>query len=197
MTKMLKYVTLAGLVFVVVLLVLSGCGGGKGTNGDDARYTLELVVEKNLDDGQDYLYVRFLRDGIAVVDGYVDVDGDSVALSASGQASKTYSSDHFNHGASIQIMAFDPANDFLYSDAIVMPSAFTIAVTPEAARVWQPSDGNIRVELTSLATPTSGYFVSITPSDPRFDGAGFDRGRQYWSAVQLLAVRRVLQSPDE
>jgi hypothetical protein len=63
-------------------------------------------------------------------------------------------------------MAVDPANDFAYSDAIVMPSAFTIAVTPEAARVWQPSDGNIRVELTTLATPTSGYFVSITPSDP-------------------------------
>lgn len=172
MTKVLKFVGLAGLVCIAILLLFAGCGGGKITGGGEAQYTLELVVEKNIDDGQDYLYAKFLRNGIAIVDGYIDVNGDSLPTSASGQVSKMYSSDHFTHGATVQITAVDPDSSFQYSGTVVMPSAFAISVTPEAARIWQPGDGNIRVELTTLATPTTGYFVSITPSDPNSTAPG-------------------------
>lgn len=172
MTRLLKFVGLAGLVCIAILLLFSGCGGGDITGGEEAQYTIELVVEKNLDEGQDYLYAKFLRDGIAVVGGYIEVDGDSLVLSASGKVSKVYESDHFTAGGTVQIMAVDPDSNYQYTGAIVMPSAFSISVTPEAARIWQPGDGNIRVELTTLASPTSGYFVSITPSDPNSTAPG-------------------------
>lgn len=171
MTKMLKFVGLAGLVCIAVLLLLSGCGGGKTITGSSGKYTLELVVEKNLDDGQDYLYAKFLRDGIAVVGGYIKVDGDSVVFSASGKASKMYSSDHFTHGATVQIMAVDPDSGFAYSDAIVMPSEFHITDFVPNQRLWQGVTSTVRFDWTG-ATNVSRYMVSVTPSTPGSNARG-------------------------
>lgn len=165
----LKEHKLTGLWCILTLLaaiVISGCGGGTPNGGDNgAQYSLEVVAEKDLGTQIDHLHVRFLKDGIAVVDGYVMVNGDSLSLTASGYALKTYPASHFPHGEEITIEAVDPEDEFVYTDSVFMPSALTAEVVPEADTIWQPTKGTVSISWT-LANPVSGYIVSVTPRTP-------------------------------
>jgi hypothetical protein len=151
------------LAILLIGLMIAGCGGAKvNGNGDNAKYSLELVAEKDLGNGVDYLHIRFLKDGISVINGYVMVDGDSLNLTASGYAQTTYPGSHFGHGEPIDIEAVDPDAEYVYRDSVIMPISLTAAVVPEADSVWQPSDGAVSIEWT-LSNPVSGYIVSVTP----------------------------------
>ena len=165
--KSLHYVKMTCAVSLVFALMIAGCGGGGPTNGgDDAKYALEVMVEKNLDEGQDHLYIRFLRDGISITEGYVIVDGDSLATSASGQASQSYSSSRYSHGQTVAVTAVDPEESFTHSTSVTIPSTFTVEVTSPANLIWQPNKGNVSLTWL-LATPVVGYILSV---DPRKSG---------------------------
>ncbi|MBD3298570.1 MAG: hypothetical protein GF341_07950, partial [candidate division Zixibacteria bacterium] len=166
----LRYHELTGKWAIAVALLaaifVSGCGGGGDINGGgDAEYTLELVAEKDLGNQVDYLHIRFLKDGISVVDGYVKVNDDSLSLTASGYAFTTYAGSHFSHGEEITIEAGDPAEEFIYTDSVFMPTGLTVDVVPEADTIWQPTDGAVNIDWT-LSNPVSGYIVSVTPRLP-------------------------------
>jgi hypothetical protein len=172
-----------GAILILAGLLMPGCGGGKINGGDDdGKYTLEVIAEKNLDSGQDYLYVRFLRDGVTVSQGYVKVDGDSLTMSASGQASRTYAGNHFTHSANVVVFAEDPENDFSFQGTVQMPSSFSISdITSPANRIWQPNKGNVSLEWF-LATSVSGYFISVRPRSSTSTAPGladFVAGGQY------------------
>lgn len=151
------------LIGLFGILIVAGCsGGGKITGGGNAQYTLEVVAERNLDDHVDYLYVSFLRDGITVTDGYVKIDGDSLSLSARGEAFVSYSSGHFAFGMPIQIDAQDPDSGYSYQTSITLPSTMSAEVVPEADSIWQPNKGTLSIQFT-LASPATGYILSVTP----------------------------------
>lgn len=151
------------LIGLFGILIVAGCSGGsKITGGGNAQYTLEVVAERNLDDHADYLYVRFLRDGITVTDGYVKVDGDSLSLSARGEAFASYNSGHFAFGMPIQIDAQDPDSGYSYQTSITLPSTMSAEVVPEADSIWQPNKGTLSIQFT-LASPAAGYILSVTP----------------------------------
>lgn len=153
-----------GAILILTLAVLSGCGGAKPNNGgDDGRYTLEILAEKNLDTGLDHLYVRFLRDGLTVSEGYVMVDGDSLTMSASGQASRIYPGDHFTHMTDVLVHAADPDNSFSFQAAVRMPGSVAISdITSPANRIWRPGTGNVSLTWF-LADMVTGYFISVQP----------------------------------
>ncbi len=166
----LRYHKLTGkwaiAVALLAALFVSGCGGGGDINGgNDAQYTLEILAEKDLDEQVDYLHIRFLKDGISVIDGFVTVNGDSLGLTASGNAFETYPNSHFPHGEEIEIEAVDPEEQFIYTDSVFMPIGLTVDVVPEADTIWQPTDGAVNIQW-SLSNPVSGYIVSVTPRTP-------------------------------
>ena len=168
------YKTWSILTVVLIGTLVAGCGGGNLNGGDNgkASYTLEVVAEKNLGNDVDYLHIRFLKDGITVVNGYVMVNGDSLSLTASGVAFTTYPGSHFPHSEPIDIEAVDPAEGFVYVDSVIMPSTVSAAVSPEADSIWVPAKGAITIEFT-LASPVAGYILSVTPRTPSSPAPGF------------------------
>ena len=140
-----------------------------------------------------------MRDGVRVTQGYVKVNGDSVATSASGQASKTYASSHFPHGATVQIVAIDPGNNFVYADEIVMPNEFHITDFIPNERLWQGVNSTVRFNWTG-APEVNRYMVSVTPSTPGSTARGLaevvtgDLGRSF--AFTHAAFRDTLPSGE-
>jgi hypothetical protein len=158
-----------------VLLALLGCGGGTlPVNGGEDQYTLELVVEKNLDYGADYLYVRFLRNGITISNGFVAVGSDTIranALSTSICLDPTvYPGDHWEHGQQLTIVAVDDSTGFRYEDAIAVPDSFGIDNFIPANHLWQ--GGNVQVEWTGSQGVTA-YIVSMAPDALGSPAPGF------------------------
>jgi hypothetical protein len=151
---------------LLIITIAAGCGGGRLTDGDDdASYTLEVVAEKDLGTQVDWLHIRFLKEGVTVVDGYVKVNSDSLSLTASGYALRSFAGSQYPHGEEIQIEAVDPDAQFVYRDSVYMPTTLGVDVVPEADTVWQPNDGAVSIQW-SLADSVDGYIVSVTPRTP-------------------------------
>ena len=141
---------------------LAGCEGtpnGGGGNGDD--YNLVVVLEKNLDAGQDVIYVKFKRDDAGIAGAVVVIDGDTIATSsASGQGNKTYNTPRWDHGERIQVSAIDPVESFIYRDSVVMPDDFFIDNVVPANQIWRPVDGNAQVGWTT-SIGAANYLTSV------------------------------------
>ena len=153
----------AGACLVVMsAFFLDGCEGTPndgGGNGDE--YNLVVVLEKNLDAGQDVIYVRFRRNAAGIAGGVVVIDGDTVTTSsASGQGNKTYTSPRWDHGEKIQVAAIDPVESFVYRDSVVIPDDFFIINVVPASQLWRPADGNAQVEWTT-SIGAINYLTSV------------------------------------
>lgn len=155
---------LTGGAFATVLAVLSlvGCdstpndGGGSGE-----EYNLVVVLEKNLDSGQDIIYVRFRKDDVGINDGVVVIDGDTIQTSsASGQGNKTYNTPRWQHSEKILISAIDPNESFVYRDSVVIPDEVVIDNVIPANRIWRPIDGNANVSWTT-SIGAINYLTSV------------------------------------
>lgn len=151
-------------VFVTLVagLLLVGCdstpndGGGNGE-----EYNLVVVLEKNLDSGQDVIYVRFRKDDAGMDDGVVVIDGDTVETSsASGQGNKTYNTQRWQHGEKIQIAAIDRTESFIYRDSVIIPDDVVIENVIPANHIWRPVDGNANVSWTTSIGAVN-YLTSV------------------------------------
>jgi len=159
----------------VFLLAMMSCGGGKlPTDGDDDQYTLELVAEKNIDENADYLYVRFLRNGITISNGYVAVDSDTIRANALSTSictdPKVYPFDHWEFGQELTVTAVDDSTGFMYQDAIVVPDSFGIEEFDPPNHLWQ--GGNVTISW-SVSAGVTAYIVSTKPSSPGLNARGF------------------------
>lgn len=149
-------IVLAAGLFLVACNSTPNDGGGNGE-----EYNLVVVLEKNLDSGQDIIYVRFRKDDVGINDGVVVIDGDTIQTSsASGQGNKTYNTPRWQHNERIQIAAVDPGESFIYRDSVVMPDAFTIENVVPANHIWRPVDGNANVSWTT-AIGAVNYLTSV------------------------------------
>jgi len=155
---------LASLLPLVVSAALCGWGcSASPTDGDGTKvgYNLLVIVEKNLDAGSDFLWVRLWRDGEAIAGGRVVVDGDTVTtLPLSGQGSKTYAGSHWTHGQAVRITALDSSRAFSYKDSVTLPGAFFITNVSPANRLW--SGGSVVVEWSPVLG-ISGFAVLVKP----------------------------------
>jgi hypothetical protein len=178
-----------------MLLGLLGCGGGDlPVDGDDNQYTLEFTVEKNIDDQADYLYVRFLRNGITISNGYVAVIGDTEVdtIYANGLSASicldpiVYPKDHWDFGEVLTITAVDDSTLFRYEDAIAIPDSFEIDNFIPANHLWQ--NGNVLIDWTG-ADGVTAFLVSMTGSIPGSPANGF-------AARDDLGLRSMTITPD-
>lgn len=154
---------LAGATVLVACgLVLLGCDSTPNDDGDNgAQYNLVVVLEKNLDSGEDIIYVRFRRDGAGIAGGVVAIDGDTIETSsASGRGEKTYTTPRWLHGEKIQITAIDPVESFVYRDSVVIPYDFVIEHVIPANHIWRPINGNANVTWTT-SVGAANYVVSV------------------------------------
>lgn len=154
-------------------------GGGNG-----ADYNLVVVLEKNLDTGQDVIYIRFRKDAIGIPGGVVVIDADTIATSsASGQGNKTYPTPRWQHGEKIQIVAIDASGSFVYRDSVVIPDAFEIDNVIPVNRIWRPVDGNANVSwVTSIGAVN--YAISVKARTASSASRGFS---EYSSSQTALS----------
>lgn len=154
---------LAGTAIVLLAgLFVVGCEGTpNGGGGGEDDYNLVVVLEKNLDAGQDVIYVRFRRNDAGIAGAVVVIDGDTIATSsASGQGNKTYNTPRWDHGEKIQVSAIDPVESFIYRDSVVMPDDFFIDNVVPANQIWRPVDGNAQVGWTTSVRAIN-YLTSV------------------------------------
>jgi hypothetical protein len=161
MKRILGWAACAMSVFACVLCIQGCSSSPNGGGGDGEEYNLVVVLEKNLDSGQDVIYVRFRRDNAGISGGVVVIDGDTITTSsASGSGSKTYNSARWQHGEKILIAAVDAAESFVYRDSVVMPGAFNIDNVLPANHIWRPVNGNANVSWTT-SIGSVNYAVSV------------------------------------
>jgi hypothetical protein len=147
---------------LLVGIGLSGCDSTPNDgDGNGAQYNLVVVLEKNLDSGQDVIYVRFRKDGVGISGGVVVIDADTIATSsASGQGNKTYTPPRWQHGEKIQVAALDTSGPFVYRDSVVIPDELNIDNVLPANRIWRPIDGNAQVSWTTSIGAVN-YAISV------------------------------------
>ena len=149
-------------VVLVAGLFLAGCESipnGGGGNGED--YNLVVVLEKNLDSGQDVIYVRFRKAAAGIGGGVVVIDADTIPTSsASGQGNKTYTTPRWQHAEKIQIAAIDTGGSFIYRDSVVIPDEFAVENVIPANHLWRPVDGNANVSWTTSIGAVN-YLTSV------------------------------------
>lgn len=139
-----------------------GCESTPNNGGDGgADYNLAVVLEKNLDLGQDIIYVRFRQDDLPIPGAFVIIDGDTINTSAaSGRGNKTYLTPRWNHGEKVHIAAVDTAESFVYRDSVVIPDEFFIDQVLPANQIWRPVDANAQVSWTTSIDAVN-YAVSV------------------------------------
>ena len=178
-------------VAMAVGLTVSGCdstpndGGGNGE-----EYNLVVVLEKNLDSGEDIVYVRFRKDAAGIDGGVVVVDGDTILTSsASGQGNKTYAVPRWQHSEKIQIAAVDTSNSFAYRDSVVIPDEVAIDNVIPSNHIWRPVDGNANVSWTTSIGAVN-YLTSVRARTTRTSS----RGLSEYSESQTGLSQEILPS---
>ncbi len=151
-----------GVCILAAALFLTSCESTPNNGGgNDEEYNLVVVLEKNLDAGQDVIYVRFRRNDAGIAGGVVVIDGDTIATSsASGQGNKTYNTPRWQHGEKIQIAAIDASASFMHRDSVVIPDEFGIENVIPTNRIWRPIDGNANVSWTTSFN-AANYMTSV------------------------------------
>lgn len=153
-------------------LILSGCTGAAGpAGGTTATYSLNLVIEKNLDLNYDYAYTEFLREGLSVPGGFVIIGNDTLRVDASGKASAQFNPGTWSHGQPVAIRAADTAKGFVYQTTVTIPGTFYISNFIPNTRLWQPNKANPRVEWAP-ANGAANYVVSLQASLPSSPSRG-------------------------
>lgn len=172
-------------------ITLSACdstppnGGGNGTD-----YNLVVVLEKNLDSGEDVIYIRFRKDAIGIPGGVVVIDADTIPTSsASGQGNRTYATPRWQHGERIQIVAIDTSESFVYRDSVVIPDAFEIDNVIPVNRIWRPIDGNANVSWTTSIGAVN-YAISVKARTADSPSRGFSE----YSTSQTALSQSILPS---
>jgi len=165
----------------------SGCDSTpNGGGGNGAEYNLVVVLEKNLDSGQDVIYVRFRKDGVGISGGVVVIDADTIATSsASGQGNKTYSAPRWQHTEKIQIAAIDLTESFVYHDSVVIPDEFEIENILPTNRIWRPIDGNAQVSWTTSVGAVN-YAVSVRARDLSTSSIGYGEYSESQTALSQV-----------
>ena len=145
---------------VLVFLTLAGCSGGVLVKPGSATYSLNILLEKNLDSKADYLHLEFLRNDSVFAGAFAVVDGDTIRTKASGTADTTYLNSRWQFRHTIAIKAVDTAKAFQYTTSVVIPDSFGISNFIPNTHLWQPSSPNPRVEWTASAGATN-YIAAI------------------------------------
>ncbi|MEW5701852.1 MAG: hypothetical protein AB1792_06450 [Candidatus Zixiibacteriota bacterium] len=168
----LRGISRTAIRFRVLVAILAASAWGCSSSPTDggkpkAKYDLQVILEKNLNDGRDYLWTRFLREREGIVGGMVVVDGDTIpTLPLSGEGSKSYGIGHWTTGRAIPIAAVDTSEGFVYRDSLVLPAAFFITNVIPPSRLWQ--GGTVTIEW-SPSLGITGYAISVKP---RTTGSG-------------------------
>jgi hypothetical protein len=161
-------------IVLVATSLMSGCSSTPSDpGGNDGDYNLVVVLEKNLESGQDVVFVKFTRDASAIDDGVVVVDGDSIATSSvSGKGTKTYATPRWLHSEKIQIAAVDAGESFVYRDSVVIPDGFVIDHVVPANHILRPSDGSAQVSWTA-SIGAANYLISVDSRNAALNPVGF------------------------
>jgi len=174
LTKRFMGLAVGANLVLMAATIMAGCSSTPdGPGGNDGDYNLVVVLEKNLDSGQDVVYVKFTRDAAAVDDGVVVVDGDSIATSSvSGKGNKTYATQRWQHSEKIQIAAVDASESFVYRDSVVIPDGFVIDHVVPANHILRPSDGSAQVSWTA-SIGAANYLISVDSRNAGLNPVGF------------------------
>jgi hypothetical protein len=155
-----KFGALAVAFVALCALILSGCTGAVPYKPVSAKYSLKVLLEKNIDAQADYLYIEFLRDSLAFSGAFVVVGGDTIHTDVYGQADTSFLRARWAHGAHVQVKAVDTAEGFSYLTTVAIPDSFGISNIFPNTRIWQPNKANPRAEWTASAG-ASNYIAAL------------------------------------
>lgn len=151
----------AGAVIVTAILALGCSSSTNGGNGDESEYSLWIIMEKNMNLGQDILVVEFTQDNGRVPGGQVIVHGDALtAFASDGTIGKTYPIGQWATGVWIHIVAFDSTGSAVHRDSVRIPQEFTIFNLKPAIGIWFPRDNTASIEWAT-AIDAINYVVSV------------------------------------
>ena len=155
-----KLGALAVAFVALCALVLAGCTGAVPYKPVSAKYTLRVLLEKNIDAQADYLYIEFLRDSLAFSGAFVVVGGDTIRTDVYGQADTSWVPARWAYGAQVQVKAVDTAEAFSYLTTVSIPQSFGINNIFPNTRIWHPNKANPRAEWTASAG-ASNYVAAL------------------------------------
>lgn len=153
-----------GIVLLICVALSLSCGGKVTTRTEESEYefTVNGVVIKDMNSGNDICYFSILQDNIPFSGAVVTVGSDTLENQGNGNYYLDGSS-LFSFGETISVTVSSVQDDFVVSKLVVMPGSFSIKELPANDEVnvgghsvvvsWNPSES------------ASGYFLSTVKPD--------------------------------